>query len=83
MLPVFAHIDGPRVRGRLTDQKISSRPTFHWRLPNADLESPFWSIAHEWERWLSVEELAIDEVELSRRVQGWARDRARSWLERI
>ena len=83
MLPVFAHIDAPRVRGRLTDQKISSRPTFHWRLPNADLESPFWSITHEWERWLSVEELAIDEVELSRRVRGWARDRARSWLERI
>ncbi len=83
MLPVFAHIDGDRVRGRLHDQKISSRPTFHWRLPNADLESPFWSIAHEWERWLSVEELAIDELQLSERIDSWARERARPWLERI
>ena len=83
MLPVFAHVDGDRVRGRLHDQKISSRPTFHWRLPNADLESPFWSIAHEWERWLSVEELAIDELQLSERIDSWARERARPWLERI
>lgn len=83
MLPVFAHIDGQRVRGRLHDQKISSRPTFHWRLPNADLESPFWSITHEWERWLSVEELALDERELSQRIDAWARERARPWLERI
>lgn len=83
MLPVFAHIDGQRVRGRLHDQKISSRPTFHWRLPNADLESPFWSITHEWERWLSVEELAVDERELSQRIDAWARERARPWLERI
>ncbi|MDF1792775.1 MAG: amidoligase family protein [Thalassobaculaceae bacterium] len=83
MLPVFAHIDGDRVRSRLTDQKISSRPTFHWRLPNADLENPSWSISHEWERWLSVEALATDELRLRERIDHWAQDRARPWLERI
>ena len=83
MLPLFAHIDGKRVRARLDDQKISSRPTFHWRLPNADLESPFWSISDEWHRWLSVEELAVDELQLSERIDNWARERARPWLERL
>lgn len=83
LLPLFAHIDAGRVRARLPDEKISSRPTFHWRLPNADLESPFWSISHEWERWLSVEELALDERQLSERIDNWARERARPWLERI
>lgn len=83
MLPVFAHIDGRRVRARLHDQKISSRPTFHWRLPNADLESPFWSITREWERWLTVEALALDDRALSDRIDTWARERARPWLERI
>ena len=83
MLPLFAHIDGERVRARLDDQKISSRPTFHWRLPNADLESPFWSISDEWQRWLSVEELAVDELQLSERIDNWARERSRPWLERL
>lgn len=83
MLPVFAHIDGERVRSRLQDEKISSRPTFHWRLPNADLENPNWSISHEWERWLSVETLAIDDTRLTESIDHWARERARPWLERI
>lgn len=83
MLPVFAHVDGQRVRARLHDQKISSRPTFHWRLPNADLESPSWSITREWDRWLSVEKLAVDDSDLSERIDNWARARARPWLERI
>lgn len=83
MLPLFAHIDSDRVRTRLEDQKISARPTFHWRLPNADLENPNWSVAHEWKRWLTVEELAIDDRRLGARVADWARERARPWLERI
>lgn len=83
MLPVFAHLDKDRVRRQLDDPKISSRPTFHWRLPNADLENPGWTISQEWERWLSVEQLAADEEQLARRVAEWAAERARPWLERI
>lgn len=83
MLPLFSHIDGDRVRRRLHDEKISSRPTFHWRLPNADLENTNWSVSHEWERWLTVETLAIDDRRLQERVADWARHRARPWLERI
>lgn len=83
MLPLFAHIDSGRVRGRLHDQKISARPTFHWRLPNADLENPNWSVSHEWERWLTVEKLALDDDRLGKRIADWASERARPWLERI
>ncbi len=83
MLPVFAHLDGDRVRRSLKDPKIASRPTFHWRLPNADLENPDWSIAHEWERWLSVEALAVDTDRLTREIEAWTAKQARPWLERI
>lgn len=83
MLPLFAHIDDKRVRNRLHDEKISSRPTFHWRLPNADLENPHWTVSDEWERWLTVENLAIDDRRLDREVAEWALERARPWLERL
>jgi len=83
MLPVLAHLDDARVRRSLNDPKISSRPTFHWRLPNADLENPAWSIGHEWERWLSVEALAVDTDRLTRRIDAWAAERAKPWLERL
>lgn len=83
MLPMFAHLDEDLVRARLSDTKISRRPTFHWRLPNTDLENPDWSISQEWERWISVEALALDEERLAQRIAAWATDRSRPWLERI
>lgn len=60
LLPLFAHLDEERVRARLPNEKIGRRPTFHYRLPDARISDPSWSLAQEWNRWVSVERLAAD-----------------------
>ncbi len=64
MLPMFAHIDADRVRATIDDPKIKSRPTFHYRLPNCDIDDPRWSLATSWNFWCVVEQLADDDVSL-------------------
>jgi hypothetical protein len=61
MLPLFAFIDEKRVRKALPDEKIKARPTFHYRLSNCLIGDKNWSVAHEWNRWIWVENLANDE----------------------
>ena len=65
MLPVFAHLDGERVRRRLPGAKIGARPTFHWRLPDCRIDEPDWDPVADWNRWVRVENLAADARELS------------------
>ena len=60
LLPLFAEIDRDRVQRAVSDPRVSARPTFHWRLPNADLEDPLWTVAGQWARWLGVEERSLD-----------------------
>jgi hypothetical protein len=59
-LPVLLHLDRERVRAALPDEKINPRPTFHYRLPDARVSDPGWSIAPDWNRWVAVERLAAD-----------------------
>ncbi|MEO9900286.1 amidoligase family protein [Nisaea sp.] len=60
MLPLFAHL-APELMGEIMDDVlIKPRPTYHYRLPNADLGDPDWSAVTEWNRWVTVEELAMD-----------------------
>jgi hypothetical protein len=73
LLPLFAHLDGDRVARALADPRISARPTWHWRLPNADIEAAGWSVVGEWQRWLRVETLALDTRLLAERVAEAAR----------
>ncbi len=60
MLPLFAFLDDARVRAKLDDPLIKSRPTFHYRLPNCRIADPDWGVLTEWSRWLWVEKLAED-----------------------
>jgi hypothetical protein len=60
LLPLLTHFDEERVRSALPHEKIGSRPVFHYRLPQAQLSDPTWSIMPDWERWLSVERLAMN-----------------------
>ncbi|UUX48142.1 amidoligase family protein [Nisaea acidiphila] len=64
MLPLFAHLDSGRVKARISDALVKPRPTYHYRLPNADLGDPDWSAATEWNRWVAIEELAEDKDRL-------------------
>lgn len=69
MLPLFAHLDEPRVRAAIDDPQIKSRPTYHYRLPDSRVRMPGWNITREWQRWLVVEHVAAD-PELAARIAG-------------
>jgi hypothetical protein len=64
LLPLLLHFDEPRVRAVLPNEKINGRPTFHYRLPDARVSDPGWSIAPDWNRWIAVERLASDRAQL-------------------
>ncbi|WP_230530366.1 amidoligase family protein [Microvirga roseola] len=60
LLPLLLHFDEERVRKALPSEKINGRPTFHYRLPDARVSDPGWSMAPDWNRWVAVERLAAD-----------------------
>ncbi|MFU8817041.1 MAG: amidoligase family protein [Pseudomonadales bacterium] len=64
MLPLFAFLDGDRVRGVVDDARIKGRPTLHYRLPNCEIDRADWGLENDWRRWLQVEHLAADPVRL-------------------
>ena len=66
MLPVFTFLDKERIRAALPKEKISSRPTFHYRLPNCCIDLPDWCFAKEWNYWAAIENLAADEKKLTK-----------------
>lgn len=65
MLPLFAFIDENRVRNKVSDDRIKPRPTFHYRLPNCDIDNPNWNIDYPWSLWLQVEKLACNTLMLN------------------
>ncbi|MBO0345484.1 amidoligase family protein [Roseibium limicola] len=73
MLPLFAHLDEKKVAARVNDPLIKARPTFHYRLPDARLGDPAWSLALEWNRWLMVERLANDRDKLNAMAEDFLR----------
>lgn len=64
MLPLFAHLDERRVKEQIDDPRIKARPTFHYRLPNCDIDNPQWNLDHPWRRWLEIEKLSNDDSRL-------------------
>ncbi|WP_439887811.1 amidoligase family protein [Pseudomonas sp. MBLB4123] len=64
LLPLLAQLDAERVRQAVADPKVKARPTFHYRLPNCQIEKADWSLARPWNLWCVVERLAAAEDEL-------------------
>ena len=64
MLPLFTLLDEGRVRERVQDERIKSRPTLHYRLPNSEIDRPGWDLSAPWQDWLAVERLAADPARL-------------------
>lgn len=58
MLPMFSEIDSERVKRVIDDPRIKSRPTFHYRLPNCQIDKADWFLVDAWNIWCVVEELA-------------------------
>jgi hypothetical protein len=85
MLPLLSHFDEPRVRAVLPNEKINGRPTFHYRLPDARVSDPGWSIAPDWNRWVVVERLAADRARLDAVGQAYLAfvGEERSWADTV
>ena len=64
MLPLFAHIDEPRLRAKVDDDRVKARPTLHYRLPNSLIDDPQWGLIHPYRDWLQVDNLAMDKTRL-------------------
>ncbi|MGX1306957.1 hypothetical protein AB7M35_001677 [Amorphus suaedae] len=79
LLPLLASMDEALVAHALGHPPKAKRPTFHYRLPDARVGDPGWSITGEWNRWVMVEELASDDHRLELLSRAWRRWRA-SWL---
>ena len=65
LLPLFAHLDGPRVQRVVDDERVSARPTFHFRMPDSRVDDPSFRITEPWRAWLEVERLACDPERLA------------------
>ncbi len=65
MLPLFLWLDADRVRRKIPDKLVKPRPTFHYRLPDANIRELRWSLTLEWNCWCVVERLAEDREILS------------------
>ena len=71
LLPLFMELDRDRVRRVVRDLRVAARPTFHYRLPDANLGDPDWDLMLEWNRWCVVEELAEKRDVLDRMGQAY------------
>jgi len=90
MLALFAYIDEKRVREQVPKQKISPRPTFHYRLPDSRIDTQKYNLAFAWNSWVEVEFLAYNKDELallSKEYQEYLQNPLEaifeSWSERI
>jgi hypothetical protein len=74
LLPLIAHIDEKWVAQHKEKALIKARPTFHYRLPNCDIDNPDWSLAHPWSLWLKVEQLANNKEALENFMEEFRED---------
>jgi hypothetical protein len=72
MLPLWHHLWPDEMqRYALKDTLTQKRPTYHYRLPNCEIEKPGWYLNHVWNLWCVVEYLAAKEYELHHLVDQW------------
>ncbi|QQA42482.1 amidoligase family protein [Pelagovum pacificum] len=77
VLPILGELDKDRLESALHGLgAVSSRPTWHYRLPDCRIGRPEWTIAYEWNRWVTVERLANDTGRLERLKSDWRQHRS-------
>ena len=65
LLPLFKYLDEARVARKTQDVLIKARPTWHYRLPNCEIDQPDWGLFKAWNDWVEVEVLAADRERLN------------------
>ena len=51
-------------QAKIPDDRVKARPTFHFRLPNCEIDQEDWSLAEAWNAWCVVEKLSARPREL-------------------
>ncbi|WP_208351380.1 amidoligase family protein [Pseudaestuariivita rosea] len=72
MLPILAHLRPDFDYGPST----SSRPAYHYRMPDCRIDDPDWSITGEWNRWVRIESIAHDQNLLDELKAAWIAHRS-------
>lgn len=76
MLPIFADLNEPLVHEHISEkQKLSPRPTYHFRLPECRIDEANWSLSQEWDRWCALEAVARNQTCLADLKAGWTEHR--------
>ena len=83
LYPLFAFLRPEHPSGQLRNPLIKPRPTFHYRLPNAQLSQHDWGAVVEWNRWVAVERLAADHNTLRKRAHRYVDHHSRSLMARL
>jgi len=71
MLPLFRHLDEKRVDNAMEDDLTNGRPTFHYRLPNCEINKDGWQLNDSWNIWCVIEYLAAHENLLNTLIAAW------------
>ncbi|QJQ96218.1 MULTISPECIES: amidoligase family protein [Halomonadaceae] len=87
LFPLFAYLRPGFPHPVMRNALVKPRPTFHYRLPNAQLSNPAWGAAMEWNLWLEVERLAADTPRLEEQARHYLDHHLQSpltrWLDRM
>jgi hypothetical protein len=59
LYPLFAYLK-PEIQKLEKTGNVSPRPTYHYRLPNSDIDRKKWGLQTDWYYWVIVEKLAND-----------------------
>ena len=88
LLPLFAHLDSSLLAEYVDDERIKSRPTLHYRLPDCDIDNPKWRFSTVWNDWVVLEQLVANAPDLTDLVREFRKSRklslhnlTHSWLE--
>lgn len=65
LLPLFAHLNSELLAEYVKDERIKSRPTLHYRLPDCDIDNPAWHYSTVWNDWVVLEQLVANTADLS------------------
>ncbi|MCU4676127.1 amidoligase family protein [Catenovulum sp. 2E275] len=71
LLPLFKFLDKDKINQEIKDNLVNTRPTFHYRLPNCEIDQTQWSLANSWNIWCVVEYLAHHPELLTEMIQLW------------
>lgn len=71
LLPLFKHLNEEKVLAAVKDERVNARPTFHYRLPNSEIDKPLWQLSESWNIWCVVEHLAANPVILKSICEQW------------